>query len=63
MTSRSHPATITSRPAPPNLSLRKRKRPQPVSRTASLDELQGDLEEVERLIRVLEWASVRPKAA
>jgi len=37
--------------------------PGELSVRATLDELKSDLAQVDRMIRLLEWASVRPKAA
>lgn len=34
-----------------------------ISVRAALDELKSDLAQVDRMIRVLEWASARPKTA
>ena len=44
-------------------SPRRRQSPDELSHEASLDELHRDLAEVERMIRLLEWASTRPRAA
>jgi len=65
MISRDEPRKISASSGRPHelSTLNRIQSPQAISGMASLDELQNELAEIERMIRLLEWASARPRAA
>ncbi len=59
----SHDLATSPRLRPVRSAARLRSGPREVSVRTALAELKSELAQVERMIRVLEWASARPKAA